>query len=342
MRTYPVEEIKPVLPLHSNGVERPAIVIEGLHRSYGKIEAVRGVTFSIPEGCIFGLLGKNGAGKTSIIEMIEGIRRPDSGTITVQGLDPFRDARRVRHLIGAQLQTIAIPDRLRVAEAIKLFAAFYERSIPVNELLELVGLTQQRNIYFEHLSGGQKQRVALALALVGNPKFLFLDEPTTGLDAETRRNFHDLILRLRDQKRTIVLTTHYIEEAEKLCDQIGIVDEGKLCITGSPRELIQQLGEGERLEIALRTPVTIEELSRWVGPEVNITLQGSKYFLRGPSGSRMLAAVAVQSDRQANEVQEARIIRVTLEDVYLQLTRDLKNESNPTPGSVEFPAFVPR
>lgn len=342
MRTYPVEEIKPVLPLHSNGLEQPAIVIEGLRRSYGKIEAVRGVTFSIPEGCIFGLLGKNGAGKTSIIEMIEGIRRPDSGTITVQGLDPFRDAHRVRQLIGAQLQTIAIPDRLRVSEAIKLFAAFYERSMPVNELLELVGLTQQRSIYFEHLSGGQKQRVALALALVGNPKFLFLDEPTTGLDAETRRNFHDLILRLRDQKRTIVLTTHYIEEAEKLCDQIAIVDEGKLCITGSPRELIQQLGEGERLEIALRTPVAIEELSRWVGPEVSITLQGSKYFLRGPNGSRMLAAVAVQSDRQANEVQEARIIRVTLEDVYLQLTRDLKNESNPTPGSVEFPAFVPR
>ena len=342
MRTYPVEEIKPVLPLHSNGVERPAIVVEGLRRSYGKIEAVRGVTFSIPEGCIFGLLGKNGAGKTSIIEMMEGIRRPDSGTITVQGLDPFRDAHRVRQLIGAQLQTIAIPDRLRVSEAIKLFAAFYERSMPADELLELVGLTQQRSIYFEHLSGGQKQRVALALALVGNPKLLFLDEPTTGLDAETRRNFHDLILRLRDQKRTIVLTTHYIEEAEKLCDLIGIVDEGKLCITGSPRELIQQLGEGERLEITLRTPVTVEELSHWVGPEVSITLQGSKYFLRGPSGSRMLAAVAVQADRQGNEVHEARIIRVTLEDVYLQLVKDLKNESDPTPGSVEFSAFVPR
>jgi ABC-2 type transport system ATP-binding protein len=342
VRTYPVEEIKPVLPLHSTGVERPVIVVEGLRRSYGKIEAVRGVTFSIPEGCIFGLLGKNGAGKTSIIEMIEGIRRPDSGAITVQGLDPFRDARRVRQLIGAQLQAIAIPDRLRVSEAIKLFAAFYEHSMPADELLELVGLVQQRSIYFEHLSGGQKQRVALALALVGNPKFLFLDEPTTGLDAETRRNFHDLILRLRDQKRTIVLTTHYIEEAEKLCDLISIVDEGKLCITGSPRELIQQLGDGERLEITLRTPVTIEELSRWVGSEVSIALQGSKYLLRGASGSRILAAVAVQADRQANEIQEARIIRVTLEDVYLQITKDLKNESDPTPSSVKFPAFVSR
>ena len=342
MRTYPLEDVKPLLSLHSNGVERPAIVVEGLRRSYGKIEAVRGVSFAIPEGCIFGLLGKNGAGKTSIIEMIEGIRRPDSGTIRVQGLDPFRDANHVRHLIGGQLQTIAIPDRFRVSEVIKLFAAFYEHSMAADQLLELVGLTQQRSVYFEHLSGGQKQRVALALALVGNPKFLFLDEPTAGLDAETRRNFHDLILQLRDQKRTIVLTTHYIEEAEKLCDLIGLVDEGKLCITGSPRELIQQLGDGERLEIALRTPVTIEELSRWAGSEVSITVQENKYFLRGPSGSRMLAAVAVQADRQGNEVQEARIIRVTLEDVYLQLTRDLKNESDPTPGTVELTAFVPR
>lgn len=339
---YPIEEVKPVLPRSSNGVGRPIIVVEGLRRSYGKVEAVRGVSFSIPEGCIWGLLGKNGAGKTSIIEMIEGIRRPDSGTITVQGLDPFRDARRVRQLIGAQLQTIAIPDRLRVVETIKVFAAFYEHPMATDELLELVGLSEQRNIYFEHLSGGQKQRVALALALVGNPKFLFLDEPTTGLDAATRRNFHELILQLRDQGRTIVLTTHYIEEAEKLCDQIGIVDKGKLCITGSPRELIQQLGEGERLEITLRTPVTIEEMSRWVGAEVNIVVQENKYILRGPSGSRMLAAVAVQADRQANEVLEARIIRVTLEDVYLQLTGEFKHESDPTSGSVELPAFLPR
>ena len=342
MRTYPIEEIKPVLHKPANGMEHPIIVVEGLRRSYGKVEAVRGVTFSIPEGCIFGLLGKNGAGKTSILEMIEGIRRPDSGTITVQGMDPFRDAHRVRQLIGAQLQSITIPDRLRVGEAIKLFASFYAHSMATNELLDLVGLTKQRNIYFEHLSGGQKQRVALALALAGNPKFLFLDEPTTGLDAETRRNFHDLILRLRDQKRTIVLTTHYIEEAEKLCDLIGIVDEGKLCITGAPLDLIQQLGEGERLEIVLGTPVPVEEVSKWVGPEVNITVQGNKYYLRGPNGSRMLAAVAVQADRQANEVLEARIIHVTLEDVYLQLTGELKHESDPTPGSVELPAFLPR
>lgn len=317
-------------------------MVEGLRRSYGKVEAVRGVTFSIPEGSIWGLLGKNGAGKTSIIEMIEGIRRPDSGTITVQGLDPFRDAHRVRQLIGAQLQTTVLPDRMRVGEIVKLFAAFYEQSIPAGELLELVGLSSQRSTFFEHLSGGQKQRVALALALVGNPRFLFLDEPTSGLDAETRRNLHELILRFRDQGRTIVLTTHYIEEAEKLCDQIGIVDQGKLCITGSPGELIRQLGEGERLDITLRNPVTVEELAKWVGPDVGITVHGQKYSLRGQGGSRLLASVAVQADRQGNEVLEAKIIHVTLEDVYLKLTAEFKNESDPTFGAVEFPAFVSR
>jgi len=339
MNIHPVEELS-----HARSGSRtpgpPAIVVESLYRSYGKVQAVRGVTFSIPEGCIWGLLGRNGAGKTSIIEMIEGIRRPDAGTITVYGLDPFRDARRVRPLIGAQLQTIAIPDRIRVVEALKLFAAFYERSIPSQDLLELVGLSQQRNAYFEHLSGGQKQRVALALALVGNPRILFLDEPTTGLDAETRRNFHDLILKFRDQGRTIVLTTHYIEEAEKLCDQIGIVDQGKLYITGSPRELIQQLGEGERLEVVFRKPVASEELAKWVGPEVSIHARGQKYSLRGPSGSRMLAHVAVQADRQGNELVEARIIHVTLEDVYLQVTGELNNEGDSNPSSLELPSVV--
>jgi ABC-2 type transport system ATP-binding protein len=334
MKTHQLEFVTPAPPRHSDPPGKPIIVVEDLYRSYGKIEAVRGVSFGIPEGSIWGLLGPNGAGKTSIIEMIEGLRRPDSGTITVQGLDPFRDARRVRPLIGAQLQAISIPDKLRVEEAVKLFASFYERPVPSEQLLELVGLRHRRSTYFEHLSGGEKQRVALALALVGNPKVLFLDEPTTGLDAETRRNLHELILQFREQGRTVVLTTHYIEEAEKLCDQVGILDRGKLCITGSPRELIQQLGEGERLEIALRNPVEVEELAKWVGSGVTITERRQRYLLCGPNGSRMLAAVAVHADRHDNEVMEARIIHVTLEDVYLQITGESKNESNLNVGLV--------
>lgn len=325
MKFQEIESVSQSFPCSLNSERSPMIVVEGLHRSYGKIEAVRGVSFSIPEGSVWGLLGPNGAGKTSIIEMIEGLRHPDSGTITVQGLDPFRDARRVRSLIGGQLQTISIPDKLRVEEAVKLFAAFYEQPMPRQELLELVGLWHRRSAYFEHLSGGEKQRVALALALVGNPKVLFLDEPTTGLDAETRRNLHNLILEFRDQGRTIMLTTHYIEEAEKLCDKVGILDHGKLCITGSPKELIQSLGPGERLEIVLRRAVAIEEMAQWVDPQVSIVARGEqKYLLCGPNGTRMLAAVAVHADRQRNEVVEAKVIHVTLEDVYLDITRNGK------------------
>lgn len=341
MSIHPVEElISPPAP-SADPARPPVIVVKDLYRSYGKVQAVRGVSFSIPEGSIWGLLGRNGAGKTSIIEMIEGIRRPDSGSISVQGLDPFRDAARVREVIGGQLQTIALPDRIRVAEAFKLFASFYRDSMPPAEVLELTGLTKQRNSFFDHLSGGQKQRVALGLALVGKPKVLFLDEPTTGLDAESRRNLHELILKFRDQGRTIVMTTHYIEEAEKLCDEIGIVDQGKLCVTGSPRELIERLSDGERLEITLRSPVAVEQLASWVGPEVIITARQQKYSLRGPSGSRMLAQVAVRADRQGNEVTEARIVRTTLEDVYLQVIGGLTDESDPNPGSIESAAFLP-
>lgn len=303
--------------------QKPSIVVENLRRAYGGIEAVRGVSFSIPEGCIWGLLGPNGAGKTSIIEMVEGLRRPDSGRISVLGLDPFHNACDVRALIGAQLQSIAIPDKLRVLEAVKLFSSFYRNPMPADELLEVVGLSHRRSAFFDRLSGGEKQRVAIGLALVGNPRVLFLDEPTTGLDAETRRNLHDLIAQFRAQGKTVLITTHYIEEAEKLCDQVGILDHGKLLVTGSPRELIKSLGHEERLEVRFRLAVSNDDLSRWAGPGVSIiSREQNSYQLRGASGSGMLARLAVQADRQQNEILEARIIHVTLEDVYLDFTRD--------------------
>jgi ABC-2 type transport system ATP-binding protein len=327
---------------HGVSGDLPAVEVEGLRRSYGKIDAVRGVSFSIPSGCVWGLLGKNGAGKTSIIEMIEGLRQPDAGTIKVYGLDPFRDSRRVRPLIGAQLQTISIPDKLRVEESVKLFASFYNDPVPCRRLLDLVGLWHRRGSYFEQLSGGEKQRVAIALALVGDPKILFLDEPTTGLDAETRRNLHDLILQFRDQGRTIVLTTHYIEEAEKLCDQVGVLDRGVMCVNGSPKKLIRQIGEGERLEIVFRRHVAVEDLVLWVGPGVTITKQREKYVLCGTSGGKMLAAVAVQADRHRNEIMEARITHASLEDVYLQIIGERQNQSDLDVGAVEPAPFLSR
>ncbi|MGH9519281.1 MAG: ABC transporter ATP-binding protein, partial [Terriglobales bacterium] len=195
------------------------VVVNDLRKAYGKLEAVRGVSFTIPERTIFGLLGPNGAGKTSIIEMIEGLRVPDSGTVSVCGLHPIEDAMAVRQILGAQLQSTSLPDKIRVREAFELFAGFYDHPAGVDELLDWVGLREKSATFFHYLSGGEKQRVALGLALVGNPKMLFLDEPTTGLDAKIRRELHDLILRTRDQGKSILISTHYIEEAERLCDQ---------------------------------------------------------------------------------------------------------------------------
>ncbi|HUX66839.1 MAG TPA: ABC transporter ATP-binding protein [Terriglobales bacterium] len=304
----------------------PMVEVRDLRKAYGKLEAVRGVSFTIPERTIFGLLGPNGAGKTSIIEMIEGLRVPDSGTVRVCGLRPIEDAMQVRQLLGAQLQTTPLPDKIRVREALELFGSFYETPANVDELLGWVGLEAKAATYFQYLSGGEKQRVALGLALVGNPKMLFLDEPTTGLDAKIRRELHELILRVRDQGKSILISTHYIEEAERLCDLVGILDQGQLHAIGHPRQLIQDQGAGDRLEVALRDPVDLATLGTLAGVEAVLPQPagngdgGHLYFLRGRSGGKMLASLAVYADHQGNELLEARVAHTSLEDVYLSLT----------------------
>ncbi len=299
----------------------PAVEVRDLRKNYGALEAVRGVSFSIPERTIFGLLGPNGAGKTSIIEMIEGLRAPDGGQIRVMGLDPVRDAIRVKQLIGAQLQTTSLQDKIRVEEVLDLFGTFYAHPMPLNSLLDLVGLVAKRSVYFQYLSGGEKQRVALALALVGNPKVLFLDEPTTGLDAQIRRELHQLILRIRQQGTTILLSTHYIEEAERLCDLVGILSQGTLHAISPPKELIRNLGEGDRLEVTLKQPIPLQTLTALPGVTEATQSDGRpEYILRGPSAGKMLAALAVHADRAGNELLEAHVAQATLEDVYLRMT----------------------
>ncbi len=298
--------------------------VRDLRKSYGKLEAVRGVSFRIPERTIFGLLGPNGAGKTSIIEMIEGLRVPDGGSVRVCGLRPIEDAMQVRQILGAQLQTTSLPDKIRVREAFDLFASFYANPADVDQLLDWVGLRDKSATFFQYLSGGEKQRVALGLALVGNPRMLFLDEPTTGLDAKIRRELHDLILRLRDQGKSILISTHYIEEAERLCDLVGIIDHGKLHAIGPPRRLIEEQGAGDRLEVSLSAPIALDELKALNGVEAAQEAPagngGAAYFLRGRSGGKMLASLAVYADRLGHELIEARIAHTSLEDVYLSLT----------------------
>ena len=297
------------------------VEVHELRKSYGKLEAVRGISFSIPERAIFGLLGPNGAGKTSTIEMLEGLRVPDGGTVRVCGLRPIEDAMQVRQLLGAQLQTTSLPDKIRVREAFDLFAGFYANPAPVDELLDWVGLRHKSATFFQYLSGGEKQRVALGLALVGNPKMLFLDEPTTGLDAKIRRELHELILRVRDQGKSILLSTHYIEEAERLCDQVAIMDQGQIHAVGAPRQLIQDQGAGDRLEVSLRDPIDLDVLRGLAGvEEVQHPDGDGTYFLRGRSGGKMLASLAVYADHQGNELLEARIAHTSLEDVYLKMT----------------------
>src|SRR5580704_2821941 len=213
----------------------PILEVEDLVKSYGDVHAVRGVSFSVDEGEVFGLLGPNGAGKTSTVEILEGLRDLDSGRVSVCGLDPQRDSHALKHEIGAALQSTSLPDKLRVMEALRLFSSFYKRRRNPEELLKRFGLEEKRNTFYSQLSGGQKQRLALAMALVNDPKVLFFDEPTAGLDPQVRRDNYTIIEELKKERKTILLTTHYIEEAEKLCDRVAIVDQGRVVTQGTPR-----------------------------------------------------------------------------------------------------------
>src|SRR5207248_8422334 len=228
--------------------------VEDLVKHYGDVQAVRGVSFSVDEGEVFGLLGPNGAGKTTTVEILEGLRNPDGGRVRVCGFDPQVSPNELKHEIGAALQSTSLPDKLRVLEALRLFASFYKQRRDPEDLLKRFGLEEKRNAYYSKLSGGQKQRLALAMALVNNPRVLFFDEPTAGLDPQVRREIYDIIDELRREKKPIVMTTHYIDEAERLCDRVAIVDHGKVIALGTPRELKARSGDKTRIEVRLAKP----------------------------------------------------------------------------------------
>src|ERR1700685_640126 len=238
----------------------PVIQVENLVKRYGNVEAVRGVSFAVEEGEVFGLLGPNGAGKTTTVEILEGLRNLDSGRVSVCGLDPQRDTAALKHEIGAALQSTSLPDKIRVMEALRLFASFYKRGRKPEELLRRFGLEEKRNAFYSQLSGGQKQRLALAMALVNDPKVLFFDEPTSGLDPQVRREIYDIIAELRNEKKTIVMTTHYIEEAERLWDRVAILDHGTVDALGTPQELKNRSGDKTRIEVQLARPESPETL----------------------------------------------------------------------------------
>src|SRR5450432_2022122 len=242
-----------------------AISAKGLRKSYGTLEAVKGIDIEVQAGEVFGLLGPNGAGKTTTVEILEGLRPRSGGEVTVLGFDPDRQKRQLKDRIGVCLQATNLPDKIKVHEALELFASFYTRRVDGDALLRRLQLWEKREAGYSTLSGGQKQRLALALALINDPQMLFLDEPTTGLDPQVRLEIRDLIEELRAEKRTILMTTHYIEEAERLCDRVAIVDNGVIIALGSPRELQEKSATQSGVEISLGQPLPPVELPAWQG-----------------------------------------------------------------------------
>jgi ABC-2 type transport system ATP-binding protein len=293
--------------------------VENLVKRYGDVEAVRGVSFNVEEGEVFGLLGPNGAGKTSTIELMEGLRTPDSGRVSVCGLDPQKNPQELKHEIGAALQATSLPDKLRVIEALRLFASFYRRHRSPEELLKRFGLEEKRNTFYNQLSGGQKQRLALAMALVNDPKVLFFDEPTAGLDPQVRREIYDIIEELRHEKKTIVMTTHYIEEAERLCDRVAIVDHGTVIALGTPRELKERSGDKTRLEVRLARPEPQEVLKNLEGVS-ECRILGDSYILQCRRSPQAIVSLVKYLESQGNELGSLEIATPSLEDVFIELT----------------------
>ena len=297
----------------------PVLQVENLVKRYEEVEAVRGVSFSVDEGEVFGLLGPNGAGKTSTIEVLEGMRVPDGGRVSVCGFDPQKNANELKHEIGAALQSTSLPDKIRVYEALRLFAGFYRRRRKPEELLQRFGLEEKRNAFYSQLSGGQKQRLALAIALVNDPKVLFLDEPTAGLDPQVRREIYDIIEELRRDKKTIVLTTHYIEEAERLCDRVAIIDHGKVIAAGTPRELKQRSGGKARIEVRLARPASNGTLNN-LESVVDVREIDGTYVLHCQRTAPAIVALVKHLEAENNELVSLEIATPSLEDVFIELT----------------------
>jgi ABC-2 type transport system ATP-binding protein len=297
----------------------PIIQVEDLYKSYGAVEAVRGVSFVVNEGEVFGLLGPNGAGKTSTVEILEGMRTPDRGTARVCGLDPEKSGSEFKQTIGAVLQSTALPDKLKVKEALDLFASFYRDRASTEGLLKRFQLEEKRDAFYKDLSGGQKQRLALAMALVNNPKVVFLDEPTAGLDPQVRREIYDIIEELRREKKTVLLTTHYIEEAERLCDRVAIVDHGKIIKTGTPRELKQSSAGTTRIEVRLARPAT-EAALRGLDGVSDFRTMGDVYVLYAARAPQAIVSLVKHLEADNNELQSMEMYSPSLEDVFIELT----------------------
>ena len=297
-----------------------ALAVRALHKRYGDVVAVDGLDLEVRPGECFGLLGPNGAGKTTTIEICEGLLEATSGEVEVLGRRWASHERELRQLLGIQLQETQLAEKLTVRETVRLFRSFYERGREPEEVIALVQLEEKTRARVGSLSGGQKQRLALACALVGDPQLLFLDEPTTGLDPQARRQLWELIGELRAGGRTIVLTTHYMEEAERLCDRVAIVDHGRAIALGTPRTLVQSLGADHVVEFALGdAPIDAERLSRLEGVR-SVRSNNGSWSLTVAELHVALPAILAEVERRGATLAELRTHSATLDDVFVSLT----------------------
>jgi ABC-2 type transport system ATP-binding protein len=302
---------------------RPAadavIRVESLRKTYGDLVAVDGVSFEVHAGEVFGLLGPNGAGKTTTVEVLEGLRQPDSGQVSVLGVDAIRHPDELRPRIGVSLQTAALYPRLNVVEVLELFRGFYQGGRPVDELVELMDLGEKRRTRTADLSGGQRQRLSVALALVNDPELIFLDEPTTGMDPAARRMLWDVVLGLKERGRSVLLTTHYMEEAEILCDRLAIMDHGRILESGTVDELVSRRFHERAVRFDSIEGLTDEQLAGFPGV-TSVKHEGGAVLLFTRDVPETIGAVLAATERLDVDPANLAVRRATLEDVFLDLT----------------------
>jgi ABC-2 type transport system ATP-binding protein len=296
-----------------------ALIAKNLRKTYGNICAIDNISFSIPRGTIFCFVGPNGAGKTTTMEIIEGLKEPDSGEVLVLDMPMPGEARRVKQLIGIQLQTTGLFERLKVGEIINLFRSFYARPVPAEQILEAVSLTSKKDQLVSTLSGGQQQRLAVALALVNDPEILFLDEPTAGLDPQARHEVWRLIQSVKQKGKTVFLTTHYMDEAEKLSDEVAIIDNGKIIAHDAPRNLIAELNKEHVIEFVVDSKVGQENFSSLTHASAVTVLDGN-VVLYTANIKECLVELLNFSQEQRVDLKDMQFRNPSLEDVFLELT----------------------
>lgn len=302
-------------------MENIVLEVQNLKKCYGSLCAVNSISFSVDKGEVFGLLGPNGAGKTTTVEMIEGLRTADSGSIKVLGMDVSKVPSEVKQRIGIQLQSPSLISSLTISEILDLFGSFYKDTTPVDKLIDMLSLNESKKVMVKNLSGGQQQRLSVAMALVNDPDIAFLDEPTTGLDPQVRREMWEVIENMKAQGKTIFLTTHYMEEAERLCDRVAIIDHGKIINMGSPLELINENFIERAIQFTSHNNIPLEDIKALNGVTSVMEDEG-EYVIYSSNVTKMMSALLKYAGENnlGDELKDLHVRRATLEDVFLKLT----------------------